>query len=147
MTIITHILSQGIDVECRLIQELFTPEMDKEENKDRDFMEFVNPNSMLIKSAKAEKAILSAAELKDKKVSFTARYQFERKGYFAHDLDSTTEKVIFNRTVALKESAAAKKLGADGKPTKSRKGAQEAQAAEKERLLKVKPEDLFKQGE
>jgi len=136
--------NNSVDIECRLIQDLFTVESFP---ADKDFMEFLNPNSMLIKAAKAEKSILSETEISSKKINFSNRYQFERKGYFAHDLDSTVERPIFNRTVALKESAAAKKLGADGKPTKSRKEEQEAQRLENERLMKVPVEELFKQGE
>lgn len=70
-------------------------------------------------------------------------YQFERKGYFAPDKDSTPEKLIFNRTVGLKESSVKVKL--EGGATKSRKEEQAKQAAEKDRLRKIPPEMLFKQ--
>ena len=47
------------------------------------------------------------AGLKDVKVGDT--FQFMRQGYFCVDKDSTSEKIIFNRTVALKDSFAKKK--------------------------------------
>ena len=43
------------------------------------------------------------------------KFQFERLGYFAVDLDSTSDKLVFNRTVTLKESSGAKAAGAGGK--------------------------------
>ena len=39
------------------------------------------------------------------------KFQFERLGYFAVDPDSTPEKLVFNRTVTLKESASSKAIG------------------------------------
>ena len=59
-------------------------------------MQFVNPNSLETKQGFAEPA------LKDAKVE--DKFQFQRIGYFALDRDSTDEKLVFNRTVTLKDT-------------------------------------------
>ena len=81
--------------EVRLYDRLFTdPAPDA--HKDVDFMEFVNPNSLETIEAFIEPS-LSEAKAGD-------RFQFQRMGYFCVDLDSSPKKLIFNRTVGLRDT-------------------------------------------
>lgn len=84
-----------VDVEVRLYDRLFTVENPSED--ERDFLELLNPNSLqVIKNCKAE-SFLAKANSED-------RFQFQRTGYFCLDKHSTKDKLVFNRTVALKDS-------------------------------------------
>lgn len=85
--------TENIPIEVREYDRLFTVESPDAE-KDVDFLQFVNPNSLTVKEGFAEPA-LKEAKVEDK-------FQFQRIGYFALDRDSSTEKLIFNRTVTLK---------------------------------------------
>ncbi|MGL5234476.1 MAG: glutamine--tRNA ligase/YqeY domain fusion protein [Empedobacter falsenii] len=87
--------TENIPIEVREYDRLFTVESPDAE-KDVDFLQFVNPNSLTIKEGFAEPA-LKEAKVEDK-------FQFQRIGYFALDRDSSTEKLIFNRTVTLKDT-------------------------------------------
>lgn len=87
--------TENISVEVREYDRLFTVESPDAE-KDVDFLQFVNPNSLTVKEGFAEPA-LKEAKVEDK-------FQFQRIGYFALDRDSSTEKLIFNRTVTLKDT-------------------------------------------
>ncbi|MCC6588225.1 MAG: glutamine--tRNA ligase/YqeY domain fusion protein [Bryobacterales bacterium] len=91
--------AHGLDFEARLYNELFLPDdkaTEDEENDTRDFTARLNPNSLEVKQGKIEPSVQTAAPL--------TRYQFERVGYFCVDKDSTPEKLIFNRTVGLKDT-------------------------------------------
>jgi glutaminyl-tRNA synthetase len=80
--------------EIRLYDRLFTvPQPDNEEN----FLDAVNPNSLQILTNCRVEASLKAATLEN-------RYQFERTGYFCLDTESTSEKLVFNRTVTLRDN-------------------------------------------
>ena len=85
----------ALPVEVRVYDRLFTNEQPDAE-KEIDFMEFVNKDSLSIQNAFAEPS------LKDAKVG--DHYQFQRIGYFTLDKDSTDGKPVFNRTVTLKDS-------------------------------------------
>ncbi len=85
----------ALPVEVRLYDRLFT-EASPDTNKEKDFMEFINPDSLNIIQAYAEPSIKSA-KAEDK-------FQFQRLGYFVVDRDSTPEKIVFNRTVPLRDS-------------------------------------------
>ncbi|WP_334124309.1 glutamine--tRNA ligase/YqeY domain fusion protein [Empedobacter brevis] len=87
--------TENLPIEVREYDRLFTVESPDAE-KDVDFLQFVNPNSLTIKEGFAEPA------LKDAKVE--DKFQFQRIGYFALDRDSSAEKLIFNRTVTLKDT-------------------------------------------
>ena len=64
--------------------------------KDRDWLEYINPNSCtVLAGCKVESGLRNAA--------IADRFQFERVGYFAVDPDSSGEKLVFNRTVSLKD--------------------------------------------
>ena len=83
----------AIDAEVRLYDRLFTvPEPDA----DGDFKERLNPHSLEIVAAKCEPSLKDA----DPKV----RYQFERLAYVALDPDSQPGKLVFNRTITLKDT-------------------------------------------
>ena len=83
----------AIDAEVRLYDRLFTvPEPDA----DGDFKSFLNPNSLEVVTAKCEPSLSNATP--------ELRYQFERLAYFALDLDSRPGKLIFNRTITLKDT-------------------------------------------
>lgn len=86
----------ALEVKVRLYDRLFTvPEPSSDEEK--DFVEFLNPDSIQI----IEKAYVEPS-LKNARTG--DQFQFIRKGYFCVDPDSSPEKLIFNRTVSLKDS-------------------------------------------
>ncbi|HUA85947.1 MAG TPA: glutamine--tRNA ligase/YqeY domain fusion protein [Bryobacteraceae bacterium] len=89
--------AHAIDAEVRLYETLFTRENPNEVDEGKDFTDHLNPKSLeLISDAKVEPSLKPAAA--------GARYQFERLGYFAVDSDTTPEKLVFNRTVTLKDT-------------------------------------------
>jgi len=93
-------IKDAVPVEINLYDRLFKVENVSDE--EGDFKDYINENSLHIQAtAYAEKAI-ALATLAD-------RYQFLRKGYFCLDKDSTSDKLIFNRTVTLKDSWAKEK--------------------------------------
>ena len=82
--------------EVRLYDRLFTvPEPDKAEDG-KTFLDYLNPDSLKIVQAYTENSFVSTTPL--------THYQFERLGYFTIDKDSSPEKLIFNKTVGLKDS-------------------------------------------
>jgi len=83
-------------VEVRLYDRLFVDE-DPAGHKDRDFKEFLNPDSLQV----IEEAFVEPG-LKDARPGDT--FQFIRKGYFCVDPDSRVNKLVFNRTVTLKDT-------------------------------------------
>jgi len=91
--------TRSIPVEVRLYDRLFTvPEPGAEE----DFTKVINPQSLEVVTAQLEPS-LAEAQLAD-------RFQFERVGYFALDAkDSTPGKLVFNRTISLKDAWTPKK--------------------------------------
>lgn len=82
-------------VEVRLYDRLFMVE-DPQSDKEKDFLAFVNPYSLEVIEAFVEPS-LKEAKVEDK-------FQFQRMGYFCVDKDSTPEKLVFNRTVTLRDS-------------------------------------------
>jgi glutaminyl-tRNA synthetase len=83
--------------EVRLYDRLFTEEA-PDGNKEKDFKQFINPNSLSIGSAFVEPS-LKTAQAGDK-------FQFQRKGYFCMDTEASTDHLIFNKTVGLTDSFA-----------------------------------------
>jgi len=81
--------------EVRLYDRLFKTENPSAE--DDDFRTHINPDSLQIINSAFIEPSLETAKIED-------RYQFLRKGYFCADKDSTPEKLIFNRTVTLKDT-------------------------------------------
>jgi glutaminyl-tRNA synthetase len=88
---------QAVDAEVRLYEHLFL-KPDPEDVEDGDFTQTLNPNSLTtIQACKLERGLAQAKP--------GMLFQFERQGYFCLDPDDSTEgKLIFNRTVALKDS-------------------------------------------
>ncbi|MFS4492726.1 glutamine--tRNA ligase/YqeY domain fusion protein [Maribacter sp. 2308TA10-17] len=88
-------IKHALEAEVRLYDRLFTDES-PDTHKDKDFMEFVNPDSL--------KVITGYLEPSMKDLKAGAQVQFQRLGYFCVDPDSTSEKLVFNRTVGLRDS-------------------------------------------
>ena len=87
--------AHAVEAEIRIYDRLFTDET-PDGYKDRDFMEFINPDSLRTVTGYVEPS-LSNAKIGD-------RFQFQRLGYFSVDPDSAAEKVVFNRTVTLRDT-------------------------------------------
>ena len=88
-------IPHAVKAEIRLYDRLFTvaaPDSDKE----KDFLDFINPDSLNVITGFVEPS-LKNAEVSDK-------FQFQRIGYFCVDKESTSENIIFNRTVSLRDS-------------------------------------------
>ena len=89
--------AHAVDAEVRLYDRLFTVPNPSDETGVESFTENINPDSIIVMpNAKIESG------LKDAKVG--DKFQFMRQGYFCVDKDSTEEKLVFNRTVGLKDS-------------------------------------------
>jgi glutaminyl-tRNA synthetase len=89
--------AHAIDAEVRLYDTLFTCENPNEVAEGGDFTDNLNPNSLeVVSGCKLEPSLCAAAP--------GSRYQFERLGYFCVDPDTTPEKLVFNRTVALRDT-------------------------------------------
>ncbi|WP_299527934.1 glutamine--tRNA ligase/YqeY domain fusion protein [uncultured Lutibacter sp.] len=85
----------AIKAEVRVYDRLFTDEA-PDGHKDKDFKEFLNPDSLTIIDAFVEPSLKTAKNLD--------RFQFQRLGYFCVDKDTTSTKLVFNRTVPLRDS-------------------------------------------
>ena len=88
-------IKHAVAAEVRLYDRLFTDES-PDTHKDKDFMEFVNPDSLEVITGYVEPS------LKDSKSG--DQMQFQRIGYFCVDPDTTSDKLVFNRTVGLRDS-------------------------------------------
>jgi len=88
-------VKHAITAEVRLYDRLFKVEDPSKE--EGDFKEYINPGSLqTVKTVFAEPALMKA--------KFDDRYQFLRKGYFTLDKDTSESRMVFNRTVTLKDS-------------------------------------------
>ncbi len=85
----------AIPAEVRLYDRLFNVENPGDE-KEKDLTELLNPESLKVITAYVEPWLKDAKALQN--------FQFQRIGYFNVDPDSTAGKLVFNRTVALKDS-------------------------------------------
>ncbi|MGB5498929.1 MAG: glutamine--tRNA ligase/YqeY domain fusion protein [Maribacter sp.] len=88
-------VKHALEAEIRIYDRLFLDES-PDTHKDKDFMEFINPDSL-----KVIKGYLEPS-LKNSKIE--DRVQFQRLGYFCVDPDSTAEKLVFNKTVGLRDT-------------------------------------------
>ncbi len=88
--------AHAIKCEVRLYDRLFTDEA-PDSHKGVDFKDFINPNSLEVISEAFVEPSLATAQKED-------NFQFQRLGYFNIDEDSTAERLVFNRTVALRDS-------------------------------------------
>ena len=84
-----------LPAEVRLYDRLFSVENPSAD--ERDFRELINPDSLQLRTNCYVEEFLKDARPRD-------RFQFQRIGYFNVDSDSTPEKLVFNRTVSLKDS-------------------------------------------
>jgi glutaminyl-tRNA synthetase len=84
-----------VKAEVRIYDRLFSDES-PDGHKDKEFMEFVNPDSLEVITAYTEPSLKTS--------TIGDRFQFQRKGYFCVDLDSTADNLVFNRTVPLRDS-------------------------------------------
>jgi glutaminyl-tRNA synthetase len=94
-----HWVSAGhaVGAEVRLYDNLFSKENPNETAEGEDFTANLNPHSLeVLTGCKLEPSLANAA--------VGGRYQFERLGYFCVDPDSGPGKLVFNRTVALKDT-------------------------------------------
>jgi glutaminyl-tRNA synthetase len=89
-------VEHAVKSEVRLYDRLFTDE-NPDGHKEKDFKEFMNTDSLKVLPDCYIEPFVKEAKPLD-------RYQFERLGYFNYDKDSTPEKPVFNRTVALRDS-------------------------------------------
>jgi glutaminyl-tRNA synthetase len=89
--------THAIEAEVRLYDKLFTKADPSQLEEGEDFTASLNPNSLeIVSDAKLEPSLAGAA--------VGSRHQFERLGYFCADLESAAGKLVFNRTVALKDT-------------------------------------------
>jgi len=89
--------SHSLEAEVRLYDRLFTVENPLDVEEGEDFMASLNPNSLeTLTSCRVEPSLADAPP--------GSRYQFERQGYFCVDPDSTDGKLVFNRTVSLRDT-------------------------------------------
>ena len=88
--------AHAIDAEARLYDRLFDVENPAAETE-RDFREMLNPNSLEVRAIKVEPYVKEIA-------TQGAKLQFQRIGYFTPDPDSTPERLVFNRTIGLRDS-------------------------------------------
>ncbi len=88
-------IAHAVEAEIRLYDRLFT-DSDPDGHKDKEFKEFINPDSLSLITGYLEPSLADA-----KVLDF---FQFTRLGYFNVDKESTAEKLVFNRTVALRDT-------------------------------------------
>jgi glutaminyl-tRNA synthetase len=89
--------AHALDAEVRIYDKLFTKEDPNHVEEGQEFTANLNPNSLeVIANAKLEPSLASAP--------IAGSYQFERLGYFCVDPDSKSGRLVFNRTVALKDT-------------------------------------------
>ena len=93
-------IAHAVQAEVRVYDRLFLDEAPAG-HKDKDFMEFINPNSLSIVNAYVEPYL--------KEASIGDRFQFQRLGYFCVDEDTTADQLIFNKTVGLRDTWAKQK--------------------------------------
>lgn len=83
------------EAEVRVYDRLFTNES-PDKDKEVDFKEYINPNSLKVITGYVEPSLVTSKELD--------HFQFQRLGYFCVDRDSTADKLVFNKTVGLRDT-------------------------------------------
>ena len=87
----------AVNAEVRLYDRLFTDPEPSGGKDNKDYHDYINPDSLkVLNNCKLEPSL--------GKVEHGATFQFERLGYFCVDPDSTKDAIVFNRTVALRDS-------------------------------------------
>ena len=87
--------AHAIPAEVRIYDRLFSNES-PDGNKEIDFKEFINPNSLEVITGYVEPSLKTSKNLD--------HFQFQRLGYFCVDKDSSSEKLVFNKTVGLRDT-------------------------------------------
>ena len=88
-------ISHALEAEVRIYDRLFTHE-NPDGNKEVNFKEYINPNSLEVITGFVEPSLKSAKN--------GERFQFQRLGYFCVDKDSNSQKLVFNKTVGLRDT-------------------------------------------
>tara|TARA_R110000868_G_scaffold68031_1_gene201346 strand:+ start:1290 stop:2975 length:1686 start_codon:yes stop_codon:yes gene_type:complete len=88
-------IEHAVKAEVRLYDRLFTDES-PDTHKDKDFLDFINPDSLTVITGYVEPALKNAQP--------GDTFQFQRIGYFCVDSDTTADNLVFNRTVGLRDS-------------------------------------------
>jgi len=88
-------IKHAVKAEVRVYDRLFTEEA-PDSQKDKDFKDFLNPDSLTVLEAFVEPSLKTA--------NILDRFQFQRLGYFCVDKDTTEFHLVFNRTVPLRDS-------------------------------------------
>ena len=88
-------INHAIKAEVRIYDRLFSHE-NPDGDKDVDFMEYINTNSLEVITGYLEPSLATAEN--------GERFQFQRLGYYCVDADSTKEKLVFNKTVGLRDT-------------------------------------------
>ncbi|MFM7683468.1 MAG: glutamine--tRNA ligase/YqeY domain fusion protein [Bacteroidota bacterium] len=88
-------IPHAIEAEVRLYDRLFTHE-NPDGNKEVDFKEYINPESLKVITGYVEPSLQTVKELD--------HFQFQRLGYFCVDKEASAEKLVFNKTVGLRDT-------------------------------------------
>lgn len=88
-------ISHAVEAEIRIYDRLFINE-NPDGNKEVDFLEFINPDSLAVIKGYLEPSLQEAKE--------GEKFQFQRMGYFCVDKDSTAAHLVFNKTVGLRDT-------------------------------------------
>jgi len=100
-------VAHGISVEIREYDRLF--KVEDPSSEEGDFKDYINPDSLrVVTTAIAEPELMKAR--------FDEHYQFLRKGYFCLDKDTSPSRIVFNRTVTLKDDWAKESKKGNNKP-------------------------------
>ena len=103
----------ALPAQARIYDSLYTVEA-PEADSEKDFTEFINPDSLRVLDPIWVEPSLRQAHSGD-------RFQFERLAYFVVDPDSSADKLVFNRTVPLRDQWSKTRKKAAGKPSKAKK--------------------------
>jgi glutaminyl-tRNA synthetase len=90
-------VKSAIDAEVRMYDRLFTASNPGKTEEGKTFLEYLNPDSLKVLTTCKVESSLAGTEP-------GIHYQFERKGFFCTDLDSTPEHLVFNLTVPLRDT-------------------------------------------
>src|SRR5690606_9108835 len=88
-------IPHDVETAVRIYDRLFTHE-NPDGNKEVDFKEYINPDSLKVITGYVEPSLKTAVS--------GDKFQFQRLGYFCVDKDSTPEKLVFNKTVGLRDT-------------------------------------------
>jgi glutaminyl-tRNA synthetase len=89
-------VNHAVETEIRLYDRLFVKENPDSADEGKDYKDYLNPDSLKIVKGYIEPSV--------KKAVPGGKFQFERLGYFVVDKNSAGDRLIFNRTVTLKDS-------------------------------------------